>query len=237
MPLPKHIAIIMDGNGRWAKAQDLPRMEGHRKGVLAAEEIITAARELKIPYLTLYAFSDENWRRPQEEIDVLMFLLKEFLISRQEKMLKNGIRFQTVGDVAKLPEEVQKTIDQTKEITKNGKDLTLILALSYGARNEIVRAVNSLLQVPVPKSRVPSPTITEDFFAQHLDTKDFPDPDLLIRTGGEIRISNFLLWQAAYAELYFTKTMWPDFTPADLKKAIEEFEKRERRFGKTSEQL
>ena len=228
--LPRHIAIIMDGNGRWAKSKGLLRMEGHGQGVLVAEEIITAVREWKIPYLTLYAFSDENWRRPAEEVEALMLLLQQFLINKQEKMLKNGIRFQTIGDIAKLPEPVQETIRQTKEITEGGKEMTLILALSYGARNEIVRGVEKLLDSG-------SKTITEESFSKYLDTAAFPDPDLLIRTGGEFRVSNFLLWQAAYAELYFTKTMWPDFTPADLKKAIEEFGKRERRFGKTSEQL
>ena len=205
-------------------------MEGHGQGVLVAEKIITAVREWKIPYLTLYAFSDENWRRPAEEVEALMLLLQQFLINKQEKMLKNGIRFQTIGDIAKLPEPVQETVRQTKETTKNGKEMTLILALSYGARNEIVRAINAARTTHDAR-------LTEESFAQYLDTKNFPDPDLLIRTGGEFRVSNFLLWQAAYAELYFTKTMWPDFTPTDLKKAIEEFGKRERRFGKTSEQL
>lgn len=225
----KHIAIIMDGNGRWAKDKGHSRLEGHRQGVLVAEEIITTVREWKIPYLTLYAFSDENWRRPKEEVDALMILLKEFLSSRQEKMIKNGIRFETIGDIAKLPDAVQATIQETKAVTKNGKEMTLILALSYGAKNEILRAIEKL---PTAHAK-----LEEADFAKLLDTKDFPDPDLLIRTGGEFRISNFLLWQAAYAELYFTKTMWPDFTPADLKKAIGEFGQRERRFGKTSEQL
>ena len=224
--LPKHIAIIMDGNGRWAKTKGLPRHEGHRKGVEAAEEIITAVREWKIPYLTLYAFSDENWQRPQLEIDALMSLLKVYLLSKQQKMLKNGIRFETIGDTPKLPQDIQETIAETKTITKNGKAMTLILALSYGARDEIVRAVNKV-----------SGKVTEEIFSQYLDTKNFPDPDLLIRTGGEFRLSNYLLWQAAYAELYFTPVMWPEFTPAELKKALEEFSRRERRFGKTSEQL
>lgn len=225
--LPRHIAIIMDGNGRWALQKGLPRHEGHRQGVEAAEEIITAVREWKIPYLTLYAFSDENWRRPKTEIDTLMFLLQQYLLSKQEKMLKNGIRFETIGDIAKLPETIQATIAQTKEITRHGKDLTLILALSYGSRNEIVRAIRKLVdQGP-----------TEEIFSNYLDTKDFPDPDLLIRTGGEFRVSNFLLWQIAYTELYFTPVMWPDFGPAELEKALKEFARRERRFGKTSEQL
>jgi len=234
--LPKHIAIIMDGNGRWAKAKGLPRLEGHRRGVEVAEEIITAVNDLKIPFLTLYAFSDENWHRPKEEVDTLMGLLEWFLKSRQEKMLKNGIRFRTIGDTQKLPESVQKVIAETMEVTAKGKALTLILALSYGARTEIINAVNKLI-----KKGAPSPLEGEGWgegaLSKYLDTRDFPDPDLLIRTSGEYRLSNFLLWQLAYTELYFTKTMWPDFAEADLKKALEEYSKRERRFGKISEQL
>ena len=228
--LPKHIAIIMDGNGRWAKAK------GHRKGVEAAEEIITAVRELKIPYLTLYAFGTENWNRPAEEIQGLMLLLEHFLKTRQEKMLKNGIRFRTIGDTSKLPQNIGQLIAETSEITKNGKETTLILALSYSSRDEILRAVNRILLKP-GTSNLEHRTITEKEFSQYLDTKDFPDPDLFIRTSGEYRISNYLLWQLSYTELYFTKTMWPDFTPQELMKALDEYAKRERRFGKTSEQL
>ncbi|MBI4125478.1 MAG: di-trans,poly-cis-decaprenylcistransferase [Deltaproteobacteria bacterium] len=241
--LPTHIAIIMDGNGRWAKAQGLPRHEGHARGVEAAEEIITAVREWKIPYLTLYAFSDENWRRPRPEIEALMSLLKAYLLSKQQKMLKNGIRFETIGDIAKLPQDIRDTIAETKEITKGGKAMTLVLALSYGARDEIVRAVRKMMdQGPLRQAqgaagtRDQGPTAEEEF-KKYLDTAEFPDPDLLIRTGGEFRLSNYLLWQAAYAELYFTPVMWPEFTPDELEKALEEFSRRERRFGKTSEQL
>lgn len=226
--LPRHIAIIMDGNGRWAKDHGLPRYEGHRKGVEAAEEVITTVREWNIPYLTLYAFSEENWKRPPEEVQALMGLLKHFLLSKQQKMINHGIRFETIGDCTKLPREIQETISQTKAITQEGRQLTLILALSYGARDEIVRAVRNLLT---------NQELTEELFANHLDTKNFPDPDLLIRTGGEYRLSNYLLWQLAYTELYFTKTQWPDFTPLELEKALKEFAQRERRFGKTSEQL
>lgn len=227
--LPKHIAIIMDGNGRWAKAKDLPRFEGHAKGVEVVDDIVTAVRELRIPFLTLYAFSDENWNRPRKEVDALMGLLVAFLKSKKEKMLANGVRLQTIGDTARLPAAAQKTLAETMEATAAGRQLTLILALSYGARNEMVRAVERLVK---EKKK-----ITEENFAACLDTQNIPDPDLLIRTSGEHRISNFLLWQLAYTELYFTKTMWPDFSPEELKKALAEFSKRERRFGKTSEQL
>ncbi|MDP2599532.1 MAG: isoprenyl transferase [Deltaproteobacteria bacterium] len=233
--LPKHIAIIMDGNGRWAKAKGQPRLEGHRRGVEVAEEMITAVNDLKIPFLTLYAFSDENWNRPKEEVDTLMGLLEWFLKTRQEKMLKNGIRFRTIGDTQKLPESVQRVIAETMEVTAHGKALTLILALSYGARNEIMNAVNKILSNQVPGTRYQ--VLRENELSDLLDTKDFPDPDLLIRTSGEYRLSNFLLWQLAYTELYFTKTMWPEFSEADLAKALEEYSKRERRFGKISEQL
>ncbi|MBI5299068.1 MAG: isoprenyl transferase [Deltaproteobacteria bacterium] len=230
--LPKHIAIIMDGNGRWAKSQGLPRFEGHRKGVETVDDIVSAVRELKIPYLTLYAFSDENWRRPPDEVEMLMLLLEEFLKLKQSKMLKNGIRLQTIGDIERLPASTQKTLAETIELTKNGKELNLILALSYGARNELVRGINRCLKENKEQNEV-----TEETFSKYLDTKNFPDPDLLIRTSGEHRLSNFLLWQLAYTELYFTKTMWPDFNPSELAKALEEYSKRERRFGKTSEQL
>lgn len=232
MPLitPKHIAIIMDGNGRWAKSKGLPRLEGHRRGVETVETIVTEVRELKIPYLTLYAFSDENWLRPLEEIRALMYILERFLKAKLEKMLRNGIRLKAIGDLSKLPLPIQRLLFDTIEKTKDGDSMSLILALSYGARHEIVEAAKGLLKRGVLE-------ITEKDFADALDTRDFPDPDLLIRTSGEYRLSNFLLWQLAYTELYFTKTMWPDFTPAELKKALEEYGNRERRFGKTSEQL
>lgn len=230
LTLPKHIAIIMDGNGRWAKDKGLPRFEGHRRGVEVVDDIVTAVTKLHTSHLTLYAFSDENWNRPQEEIDSLMQLLVDFLQFKKERMLQNGVRLKTIGDTSKLPQSAQKKLAETMEATANGDQLTLILALSYGARNEIIRGIQALLQRD-------NKNITEEEFSKYLDTKDFPDPDLLIRTSGEYRISNFLLWQLAYTELYFTKTMWPDFTPEELMKAIKEFSKRERRFGKTSEQL
>ncbi len=241
--LPKHIAIIMDGNGRWAKSRGLPRLEGHRRGVEVAEEMITAVHNRRIPYLTLYAFSDENWNRPKEEVDTLMVLLELFLKSKQQKMIDKGIRFQTIGAISKLPENVQQTIAETKEMTAKGNQMTLILALSYGARNEIMNAITRLVREtpsllePVLSEVEGGEGWGEGTLNQFLDTKNYPDPDLLIRTSGEYRLSNFLLWQLAYTELYFTKTMWPDFSESDLQKALEEYAKRERRFGKISEQL
>lgn len=227
--VPKHLAIIMDGNGRWAEQHHLPRIEGHRKGTQVSEDIIDACLERKISYLTLYAFSEENWKRPEQEVNELMQLLRWYILSKQEKMLKNGIRFQVIGDISRLPEEVQKCIAETKEITKHNQKLTLILALSYGSQQEITRAVEKLLQQKLP--------ISSENIARFLDTAQFPDPDLLIRTSGEYRVSNFMLWQLAYTELYFTNTLWPDFCEADLDLALAEFAKRERRFGLTSEQL
>ena len=228
---PKHIAIIMDGNGRWAKDRHLPRLSGHQQGVETVDTIVMAVRERNIPFLTLYAFSDENWNRPQEEIDSLMELLSLYLITKQEKMLQNGIRFETIGDLSKLPEPIRQKITETKEVTAKQTRMTLILALSYGARNEMVRAFNKRLEDGKTEQ------LTEVEFSKWLDTCGRPDPDLLIRTSGEYRLSNFLLWQLAYTELYFTKTMWPDFTPDELGRALNEFSKRERRFGKISEQL
>ena len=226
--LPKHVAIIMDGNGRWAKAQGQPRYYGHQRGVETAERIIEAASDLHISYLTLYAFSEENWQRPDDEIATIMGLLKLYLESRQEKLLKNGVRFETIGNLSRLPVDVQQVIAETKQKTAGQSKLTLILALSYGARDEILRAVNRLVQ----ERKATDKAVTESDFEQVLDTKNFPDPDLFIRTSGEYRISNYLLWQMAYTELYFSKKMWPEFTAEDLKVALQEFARRERRFGK-----
>ena len=226
--LPKHIAIIMDGNGRWATAQRLPRHHGHHRGVETAENIIDATLHLGIPYLTLFAFSEENWQRPPEEISTVMELLRLYLETREEKMIRNGIRFRSIGDITRLSNEVQQVVHRVEETTKEQKKMTLILALSYGSRSEIVRAINNGLQKGWKKDEV----ITEEEFQKYLDTRDFPDPDLLIRTSGEYRISNYLLWQLAYTELYFTKKMWPDFTENDLQEALKEFSRRERRYGK-----
>ena len=230
MKAPPHVAIIMDGNGRWAKERGLPRIEGHAKGVEVTDTIVSAAAELGIKFLTLYAFSDENWERPAEEVAALMQLLQHYLQIKQEKMIREGIRLETIGAVSRLPKSVQEEIAHCKEATAGGQRMTLVLALSYGARSEILRAANRLLQQSKRE-------ITAADFSAALDTARIPDPDLLIRTSGEQRISNFLLWQLAYTELYFTETLWPDFGRKDLEKAIEEFNQRERRFGRTSEQL
>lgn len=228
--LPKHIAIIMDGNGRWAQAKRLDRVEGHRQGVLRSEEIITAASELGLSFLTLYAFSKENWLRPKGEVEALMGLLEQFLLAKKEKMLKNGIRLNAIGDLSLLPGQVRKTLQSVIDETSVGQGMVLTLALSYGARDEVIRAVNKIVAEE-------KKGITEGMFGNYLDTATLPDPDLIIRTGGECRISNFLLWQSAYAEMIFEDCFWPDFTPEKFLAAIAEFQSRERRFGKTREQL
>lgn len=229
-PIPKHIAIIMDGNGRWAVSRGLSRIEGHKKGIETVEEITIACREIGVKYLTLYAFSDENWERPSDEVAGLMNLLVEFLRLKKQKMLDNKIRFAVIGDRERLPGAVQKAILDVEGATKDQKGMTLIVALSYGSKNEICRAVKRIIKNNISE-------ITPEIISANLDTAGFPDPDLFIRTSGELRISNFLLWQLAYSELFFTETMWPDFTKSYLQKAIEDYRKRERRFGKTSEQL
>lgn len=228
--LPKHIAIIMDGNGRWAKERGLPRSEGHRQGSHTIERIVEDASDLGIRYLTLYAFSEENWNRPSDEVASLMTLLHHYLAAKRQKMIDKGVRFTTIGDVSELSAELQEEIKRTKEATKDCGKMTLIVALSYGSRQEICRAVTKLVNDKTQK-------VTPDALSAAMDTASIPDPDLLIRTSGEYRISNFLLWQVAYSELYFTETLWPDFNKNELIKAIEEYQRRERRFGLTSEQL
>lgn len=229
-PVPNHIAIIMDGNGRWAQNQNLSRVEGHKKGVETVEKITIACREIGVKYLTLYAFSDENWERPVEEIKGLMNLLVEFLQIKRQKLIDNGVRFMTIGDNERLPEYVKKAIKETEEATRNCSEMTLILAISYGSKNEICRAVKKLLKDGETE-------ITPEAIERRLDTAGLPDPDLFIRTSGELRVSNFLLWQIAYSEFYFTDKLWPDWTRLDLEAAIKEYRQRERRFGKTSGQL
>lgn len=228
-PLPKHIAIIMDGNGRWAMNRNLPRIEGHRKGIETVEEITVACRNLGVQCLTLYAFSDENWDRPVDEVKALMGLLVEFLKLKKQKLFDNGIRFTTIGDNDRLPEVVRQAIKDTEEATAKCDKMTLIVALSYGSRTEICRALQRAMKEGVSD-------ITPEKLESFLDTAGIPDPDLLIRTSGEQRVSNFLLWQIAYSEFYFTDRLWPDFKPADLETAINDYKHRERRFGKTSEQ-
>ena len=222
--LPKHIAIIMDGNGRWAKKKFLPRIIGHTNGVKTVKEIVQCARELNIKVLTLYAFSTENWIRPKDEVAGIMNLLKTHLKSELETMLSNKISFNVLGDISKFSKDLQDEIINVMERTKDNKEMTLNVALNYGARQELVRAFKLLQEKNVTD-------ITEQDITDNLYTKGMPDPDLLIRTSGEMRISNFLLWQIAYSEIYITDVLWPDFTKEEFYKAIIEYQKRERRFG------
>jgi len=234
--LPRHIAIIMDGNGRWAKRKFLTRIKGHEKGIDAVRDVVESCRELGIAYLTLYAFSVENWRRPASEVNALMRLLKNYLLKERNNLIKNGIALKSIGDLERLPEDVRETLSKVIEDTKEGKGMTLILALSYGARWEIVRAALRIAD-DLSAGKIKREDVNPSMFSGYLTTSPFPDPDLLIRTSGELRLSNFLLWQLAYTELYITPTLWPDFTKEDLLKAIEDYQKRERRFGMTSDQI
>ena len=234
--MPKHLAIIMDGNGRWAERKGKNRIHGHSYGVKAVQEVVEEAAQLKIEYLTLYAFSTENWSRPQEEIGVLMKLLVNTLRSEFEKLLENRIKLNVIGNIRQLPEIVQNELEYVVEQTQHNKDMTLTLALSYGGREELANVLKQLAYKV--KDNIISPEkIDQSIINEHLYTQNLPDVDLLIRTSGEKRISNFLLWQIAYAELYFSKALWPDFTKKHLHKALISYQKRERRFGKTSKQL
>jgi undecaprenyl diphosphate synthase len=234
--LPRHIAIIMDGNGRWAKKKNLNRISGHIKGVDAVREIVTACRELGIKVLTLYAFSIENWRRPKDEVAALMGLLMEYLFKEREEMVQNNIRLSAIGRIEDLPLEVQNTLRETSKKTEQCDGMILNLALSYGGRSEILHAVQGILS-DFQKGKIKPEEVNLQRFSQYLWTRGIPDLDLLIRTSGEFRISNFLLWQIAYTELYVTETLWPDFDRKELLKAIAAYQSRERRFGLTSEQL
>jgi undecaprenyl diphosphate synthase len=234
--LPIHIAIIMDGNGRWAKKKLLNRISGHMKGVDAVREVVTACRELGIKILTLYAFSIENWRRPKEEVKALMGLLNDYLLKEQGEMIKNNIRLSAIGRLEDLPPAVLATLQETMKMTKHCDGMILNLALSYGGRAEILHAAKEIIS-DLREGKMRSEELTEERFSQYLWTWGLPDPDLLIRTSGEFRISNFLLWQIAYTELYVTETLWPDFNREELLKAIADYQSRERRFGLTSEQL
>ncbi len=234
--LPHHIAVIMDGNGRWAKQHGKPRVFGHRNGVKAVREITEAAAELGVEYLTLYAFSTENWSRPQFEVNALMHLLVETLRKEIETLNKNNIRLQAIGDLSKLPSKTYKALLEGIENTKNNTRMTLVLALNYSAKWEILEATRQLSQ-QVVKGEITTDQIDETTFSNALSTKNIPDPELLIRTSGEHRISNFLLWQIAYAELCFLPIFWPEFRKSHLYQAIIDFQNRERRFGKISEQL
>ena len=234
--LPRHIAIIMDGNGRWAKQHGKPRVFGHRSGVKSVRETTEAAAELGVEYLTLYAFSTENWGRPALEVNALMTLLVETVRKELETLNKNNIRLQAIGDISKLPKKSYEALLEGIENTKSNTRMTLVLALNYSAKWEIINAVKELAN-DVSKGNLKPDDIDEAIFSKALSTKDIPDPELLIRTSGETRISNFLLWQIAYSELYFTKVFWPDFRKNNLYEAIIDFQNRERRFGKISEQV
>ena len=228
--LPRHVAIIMDGNGRWAKARGLPRIEGHRQGAESARAIIRIAGELGIKYLTLYAFSAENWNRPRDEVDALMKYLIHYLKTETPELNKNNVRLEVIGQIYRLPENVQEHLQKSIATLAKNNGLTLIMALSYGGRTEIVDAVRSLAE-KVKLHKLDPADITEQVFAQHLYTRSWPEPDLLIRTSGEMRDSNFLLWQISYAELVITPTLWPDFRKPQFCAAIEEYHRRHRRFG------
>ncbi len=234
--VPAHIAIIMDGNGRWAKSRGLPRLEGHRRGVETVRTTTFAARDLGVKVLTLYAFSVENWKRPQDEVGGLMSLLEYYLKKELTTFVSDRVRFRTIGRTADLPANIQKLLQDTIEATKHFTDYTLVLALNYGARTEVVDAAHAYAAA-VAAGRENLNDDSWASFNRYLSTADLPDPDLVIRTSGETRISNFLLLQAAYAEFVFTSTLWPDFTKADLAAAIADYNRRERRFGLTSEQL
>ena len=229
--IPKHIAIIMDGNGRWARQRGLPRTEGHRRGIKIVRDIVKAASELGLEVLTLFAFSTENWDRPKKEINMLMRSLDNYLKSNISELNKNNIRFSCIGDLKRLPQNLQKRIQKTKELTKDNSGLIVNLALNYGGRAEIVNAAKNIAEAALEKRITPA-SIDENLFCKFLYTADLPDPDLLIRTSGEQRISNFFLWQISYCELLFVDKFWPDFSQKDLEEAIIEYQNRNRRFGR-----
>lgn len=234
--LPSHVAIIMDGNGRWARQRGLERIFGHQQGVNALREVIETAAELGIRYLTLYAFSTENWGRPDEEVSALMEIMVQSLNNETDTFMKNNIRFKAIGDVDRLADDVKKRLFETINLTSAGTGLNLVVALSYSSRWEITEAARRM-SVDVSNGTLKPDLIKEEDFEKYLTTYGIPDPELMIRTSGELRISNFLLWQLAYTELYFTDKLWPDFGKEDFYNAIIDFQKRERRFGKTSEQV
>ena len=230
IPVPAHVAIIMDGNGRWAKKRLLNRIKGHEKGSQAVRTVVQSCRELGIRYLTLYAFSTENWKRPKSEVEALMSLLTRFLQSEKSELMENDIRLRVIGQIDRLPANVQDSLNDTIAATRNGSSMDLILALSYGARAEIVQMVQKLGAM-IQRGQLTPEAITADLVTDHLYTRDIPDPDLLIRTSGEMRISNFLLWQIAYAEIFVTPTLWPDFSKQELLQILSDYKHRERRFG------
>lgn len=228
--LPRHVAVIMDGNGRWAKQRNLPRVEGHRVGAESVRAIIRTAGELGIKYLTLYAFSVENWNRPKEEVEALMKYLAHYMKTEFAELNRSNVRLEVIGQIHRLPEFVQKQLKKTQEGLSKNNGLTLIMALSYGGRTEIVDAVRSIA-LKVKQGELEPAEITEKIFAEHLYTRNWPDPEVLIRTSGEMRVSNFLLWQISYSELVITQTLWPDFRKPQFYEALEEYHRRHRRFG------
>jgi undecaprenyl diphosphate synthase len=234
--LPRHLAIIMDGNGRWAARRSLDRVAGHQKGAESVRAIVRSSREIGIPYLTLFAFSSENWSRPREEVEALMVLLKNYLDTELQEMLDNNIRFLAIGDLSRLPKEVLTTLNETMKKTSRAAGMTLTLALSYGGRDDILQAIRRIMSHCQDGNLVPA-EINENLFSKYLWTSNLPDPDLLVRTSGEMRISNFFLWQLAYSEIYVTSTLWPDFDREELIQALLSYQNRERRFGLTSDQV
>jgi undecaprenyl diphosphate synthase len=234
--LPRHLAIIMDGNGRWAEKRSLDRVAGHQQGAEAVRTVVQDCRKIGVSYLTLFAFSSENWSRPREEVDALMYLLKEFLLSELKEMLENGIRLQAIGDLPRLPKEVNAVLNDTVKQTAAGTGMTLTLALSYGGRDDILQAIRRLMVLSREGNLSPE-EVNESLFSKYLWTAHLPEPDLLIRTSGELRVSNFFLWQLAYTEIYVTSTLWPDFSSKELIQALLDYQERERRFGLTSEQI
>ena len=232
--IPAHIAIIMDGNGRWAAKRGLERSYGHQAGVETVRRITAACTKLGVKFLTLYTFSTENWNRPSDEISALMGLVLSSL--EDEIFMKNDVRFRVIGDIARLPEDVQKKLHETEEHTKDNATMTMVVALSYSSRWEITKAVQDIV-TDVKAGKISEQAICEDMVSKYLQTAFMPDPDLLIRTGGEVRVSNYLLWQIAFSELYFCDTFWPDFAEEDLYRAIANYQSRQRRFGKTEQQI
>lgn len=234
--VPRHIAIIMDGNGRWARQRSLDRSAGHIEGVNTVRRITTAASELGIKYLTLYTFSTENWNRPKEEVDILMNLIVSAIERETPDLIKNGVQLKVIGDMNRVPDEARQRLEKCIEDTSHGTGLILILAISYSARWEITEAVRRINK-KIQEGHLTAEEITDELISQNLDTAEIPDPDLLIRTGGDMRVSNFLLWQIAYTEIFVTQKYWPDFSKEDLIEAINEFQRRERRFGLTGDQV
>lgn len=228
--IPQHVAIILDGNGRWAKKKHLPRNMGHRQGSKVVENIIEDAHNMGIKYLTVYAFSTENWKRPKDEVDALMKLLRDYLKTCIKRANKNNMKVRVIGDVTGLSEDLQQKIAELEEASKNNTGINFTIALNYGSRDEMIRSIKQMAD-DLSRGKISKEDITEENFKRYLDTRELPDPDLLIRTSGEERLSNFLLWQLAYTEFYFTDVLWPDFNKKELKKAIEYYNGRDRRFG------